>query len=74
MVTRDILYLIKIDIFPDAVEKGFSIDLEIDTYPEVVMKMHFILLALVMYLLADGLLLAAIPLLDNIMIHWICWF
>ena len=64
MVTRDILYLTIVKFLDVVVKRTFryylwvGICLEwgvaIDTYPEVVMKIHFILLLLVMYLLADG--------------------
>ena len=63
MVTRDIIHL-SIVTFLDVVVKNFTllpvdwylfqVGLAIVTYPEVVMKMHFLLLALVKYLLADG--------------------
>ena len=48
----------------------------VDTYPEVVMKIHFVLLALAMYLLPDGehqVTSVTILLLDLVMIHWIRW-
>ena len=64
MVTRDIQHLTIVTFLDVVVKKNFPllpvdwylsrVVLATDTYPEVVMKIHFILLALVMYLLADG--------------------